>query len=415
MPLPAGLLTIQIRGDLRSFNAGATSKGRIQIIPAAALYAPTQNVILTPAQPITTTIASDGTFLTDEMVSPGDPAVTPQDMPLMVIVRTRTYNDQWYVQIPHGASGVIDLADLPRSTSAPAMVTYAMVSQLLDYIPKSLVDAKGDLLAATGDGTLTRFPAGADGQVVTADSSTPTGLKWAAGGGGGGGAVTSVNAEVGDVVLSAADVGAIPSTLVNAKGDLLGASGDDTPVRVAVGATGDALLADSSQPAGVRWGNSARVKAFTNTGLVIGTFGPCGVSGSWTVCSAAYRSVPCPAAVGDLLDWKFGAILGAGTATADAEFDLATIDNSNVAAPVILRCLSSGSATPLSNGMGALYCWANNARRIPAVEDWQVAAEDIVANTVTFALLYRAGGSGLSVGHAAVYPSRVTVTNKGAA
>ncbi len=186
MPLPSGLLKIQISGDLRTFSAGATSKGRVQIFATAPLYAPGQNVILTPAQPITAAIAAAGTFLTDEFISPGDPGVSPQDMPLLVVVRTPTYNDQWYVQVPANASGVIDLADLPRSNTAPAMVTYALVSQLLEYIPRSLVDAKGDLIVATADGTVARLPAGSNGQVLASDSAQATGLRWLTGGGGGG-------------------------------------------------------------------------------------------------------------------------------------------------------------------------------------------------------------------------------------
>lgn len=53
----------------------------------------------------------------------------------------------------------------------------------------SVVDAKGDLIVATGDNTVTRLPAGTNGHVLTADSAESAGVKWAApsGGGGGGG------------------------------------------------------------------------------------------------------------------------------------------------------------------------------------------------------------------------------------
>jgi hypothetical protein len=54
-------------------------------------------------------------------------------------------------------------------------------------IPKSVATTKGDLLAASGSATVTRLGVGSDTQVLTADSSQLTGMKWAAGGGGGGG------------------------------------------------------------------------------------------------------------------------------------------------------------------------------------------------------------------------------------
>jgi len=46
-------------------------------------------------------------------------------------------------------------------------------------IPKSLVDAKGDLLAGTADNTVARVAVGSDGQVLTADSAQSAGVKWA--------------------------------------------------------------------------------------------------------------------------------------------------------------------------------------------------------------------------------------------
>lgn len=60
-----------------------------------------------------------------------------------------------------------------------------------DYITSSsainptIVDAKGDLIAATAADTVARLAVGANDTVLTADSSTATGLKWAAPAGGG--------------------------------------------------------------------------------------------------------------------------------------------------------------------------------------------------------------------------------------
>lgn len=52
-------------------------------------------------------------------------------------------------------------------------------------IPKSLVDAKGDLLVGSAADAVARLAVGSDGQVLTADSASTNGVKWAAAGGSG--------------------------------------------------------------------------------------------------------------------------------------------------------------------------------------------------------------------------------------
>jgi hypothetical protein len=47
-------------------------------------------------------------------------------------------------------------------------------------IASTIVDAKGDIIAATAADTVARLAVGSNNQVLTADSSTATGLKWAA-------------------------------------------------------------------------------------------------------------------------------------------------------------------------------------------------------------------------------------------
>jgi hypothetical protein len=53
------------------------------------------------------------------------------------------------------------------------------------------------------------------------------------------------------------DSNAIQNALVDAKGDLIAATANDTPARLAVGNNGETLIADSSTSTGLRWQGSA--------------------------------------------------------------------------------------------------------------------------------------------------------------
>lgn len=55
----------------------------------------------------------------------------------------------------------------------------------------------------------------------------------------------------------------VPKSLVDAKGDLLSASAADTPARLAVGTAGQALIADSAETTGLKWGQSHFTRSAT--------------------------------------------------------------------------------------------------------------------------------------------------------
>jgi hypothetical protein len=86
------------------------------------------------------------------------------------------------------------LTGVPTSTTAAngvsntqiattAFVNNAVIQGVSDAgnnaILKSLVDAKGDLIAATADNTPARIGVGTDSQILVANSSAPTGIQWA--------------------------------------------------------------------------------------------------------------------------------------------------------------------------------------------------------------------------------------------
>ena len=69
-------------------------------------------------------------------------------------------------------------------------------------IQNAIVDAKGDLIAATAADTPARLAVGANDTVLTADSSTATGLKWAASSSGGMTSIASGTLSGSSVVIS---------------------------------------------------------------------------------------------------------------------------------------------------------------------------------------------------------------------
>jgi hypothetical protein len=85
-------------------------------------------------------------------------------------------------------SGAVQLTDSTSSTSTTTAATPNSVKSAYDLanaaVAKSIVDAKGDLIAATAADTVSRLAVGTNGQVLTADSTAATGIKWATAAGG---------------------------------------------------------------------------------------------------------------------------------------------------------------------------------------------------------------------------------------
>ncbi len=88
-----------------------------------------------------------------------------------------------------------------------------------------------ELLGDSIDASLVDLKGGTTGQVLSKTSGTDMDFTW----------------------VTTDDTNAIQNAIVDAKGDLIGATAADTPARLAVGANGTVLTADSTEATGLKW------------------------------------------------------------------------------------------------------------------------------------------------------------------
>lgn len=222
-----------------------------------------------------------------------------------------------------------------------------------------------------------------------------------------GGGIESVNGDTGpDVVLTPAELGAVPTTrtVTGAAGRITG--GGDLSANRQFDLHADVVSALNAavtavQPAALASGLANRgVQAVGTSGVQNVTFQG-DTSSGWELAPAAYN-VSVAASVGDVLWFEPSMLVAVG---ADAELDVASVVDGSPA-----RYYSSGTAVQAPNGHGGLYIGTGFNRSLKAVR-WIVEASDIDDGTVTLALMRR-NGSGVTFGSAA-YPGQVNLTNLG--
>lgn len=235
---------------------------------------------------------------------------------------------------------------IPPSLAQPSFSQAPIETTDPNAISKTILDAKGDLISATGADTPTRLAVGSDGQVLLADSSQSSGLRWGAD------PVTATFDAKGDLLVgtgadtfvrlpvgtdlqvlvadhnepsgvrwsSEQDPNAITKGIIDAKGDLIAGTAADTPARLAVGSDGQYLIADSTETAGIKWATPNITLGTETTGnYVAGITGGTGVTVTGSGSEGATPSVAIGQSVGTGDTVAFGGLnVDSGTLYVDS-------------------------------------------------------------------------------------------------
>lgn len=211
----------------------------------------------------------------------------------------------------------------------------------------NILNAKGDIPCATGDDTWSIVSIGTDGQVLSADSTQATGLKW----------VTPSS-------------GGIPATIVDLKGDLIAATAPDTVARLAVGTDGQVLSADSTQSAGLKW---------------ITVSSGASIDGAGTGAVAAAHS-------GDTV-----------TASSTQAIAIGKFASANTGAEAIaIGGGVSAAAAPQATAQGAIAIGASNGAAVAGARSSGVASIAIGSGDATFSGASATGSTAIALGYLSV-------------
>lgn len=418
---------------------GTPEVGKIFLISDIIIQSSSENAMVGPLN-YEAELDEDGHFEV-EVAATNDPDWAPLNFTYLVKEKltngTRTYR----IAVPYDSAGAaLNLADVSPVQDNPDPEMYVLISSANDLggypqidpntgkIPSSVIPAGGGDADGAFRGTWSAVTAYITGDTVirsgavygaiqnstNQDPATqaaywteyPTSVA----------PVTSVNGETGVVVLSAADVGAdaagsaaaalsaaedyadagdtalstsfntalagkLAISIVNAKGDILVATGNDVITRLAVGTDGQVLTADSAEVTGVKWetpagGGGGAITAMRQARISSGNFAFVNNGNNvWTPTAGVELSIP--AEVGDYVDISasFAVLFDGGSF-----LDLAVIVGST-----IVRYMSNDLADGADEGMIQLYP-ASSIKGYPGPMGFTVTADDLDGGNVRWVL-----------------------------
>lgn len=191
MAWPAALNVKTLHGKIVAPDFAQTpAVGTVTFHIPYALRDSPDNVIVAP-QKIPVTLVNGEFSL--ELPVVDDPDISPINWTYKVVISTDIWKASFDIAILLSDPNPVELADLAPAVTPPALIVYALQGHThAQYLPYSLLTAKGGLIVATGPGAAIELPVGVNGRVLTANSAQPGGIEWAPGGAGGGGGFKGV-------------------------------------------------------------------------------------------------------------------------------------------------------------------------------------------------------------------------------
>lgn len=248
MSLPSNLSTIILTGDYGDITGGSDG-GWIRIEPnVPVLTDAIGNKILIGGYIAT---LDDNGKISVTLPRTDDTALSPTGWKYRITERfkNRINRAPYLIDLLISDGPTKDLADVVHLTSEPPV--YSTVYGVLTRVNTwTAANTFTDLIvtgALTLDGVNIASPPGGTVKYLRADGA------WTIPPGTSTGAVSSVNGQTGDIVVSASSIAAVPETVVDAKGDILVASDADVVTKLPVGANGKLLAADDTKTTGLNW------------------------------------------------------------------------------------------------------------------------------------------------------------------